>query len=273
MLLLAVCVILLFAGAALFVYSGAYNVAATQHHLAPVYYLVSLTMRQSIKRRAASISAPESFSAARVERGLPLYREHCVECHGAPGVPPNDVAFGLYPQPPNLVDVVRRWTRPEVFWAIKYGVKMTAMPAWHYRLSDEQIWDVVALLEVLPGYSPARYQTMTSSVQAGASPASIAKPDGPGTQAGRYAIDRYLCATCHVIPGIDEAVGTTGPSLRAIGTQSYIAGMLPNTPANMAAWLEHPQRIKPGSAMPELGVTAGDARDIAAYLYTATARN
>jgi cytochrome c len=46
-----------------------------------------------------------------------------------------------------------------------------------------------------------------------------------------------------------------------------IAGTLPNDPGAMVGWLMHPQRIAPGSGMPEQGVTERDARDIAAYLY------
>jgi cytochrome c1 len=48
----------------------------------------------------------------------------------------------------------------------------------------------------------------------------------------------------------------------------YLAGILQNSPEHMIAWLRNPQVIDPLSAMPTLGVTERDARDIAAYLYT-----
>jgi len=35
----------------------------------------------------------------------------------------------------------------------------------------------------------------------------------------------------------------------------------------MVRWIRGPQRFHPGSAMPDLGVSERDARDIAAYLY------
>src|SRR4051812_35442074 len=95
--------------AAIFFYSGIYNVAASSTHTSPVYHLLVQTMRHSIKRRAANINAPEIFDSARVQHGAALYREHCVKCHGAPGVAPDAEAFGMYPQPPNLVDIVRTW--------------------------------------------------------------------------------------------------------------------------------------------------------------------
>ena len=48
----------------------------------------------------------------------------------------------------------------------------------------------------------------------------------------------------------------------------YIAGVLPNTPENMLRWLQNPPAVDPLTAMPNLGVTEADARDMAGYLYT-----
>ncbi len=47
-----------------------------------------------------------------------------------------------------------------------------------------------------------------------------------------------------------------------------IAGLLPNTPENLEAWLENPQAIVPGNAMPNMELKKDEARDIATYLYT-----
>jgi cytochrome c2 len=76
------------------------------------------------------------------------------------------------------------------------------------------------------------------------------------------------CSSCHVVPGVSGAVGNVGPSLRGIARQRMIAGRLPNNPDNMVRWLMHPQRIDPGNAMPEMGLTDDPARRIAAYLAT-----
>ena len=91
---------------------------------------------------------------------------------------------------------------------------------------------------------------------------------GGRVTAGKLAISRYGCTGCHAIPGTDGAHGQVGPALSGVAVQAQIAGKLPNDPAAMARWLEHPQSINPGSGMPELGVTPGDARDMAAFLYT-----
>lgn len=59
-----------------------------------------------------------------------------------------------------------------------------------------------------------------------------------------------------------------GPPLAGIGGRAYIGGVLANTPANMVRWIVDPPRVDSLTAMPALGVTEGEARDIAAYLYT-----
>jgi cytochrome c len=79
---------------------------------------------------------------------------------------------------------------------------------------------------------------------------------------------QYGCPACHVIPGVPGAVGKVGPSLAALPQRSYLAGVLPNTPANLEQWVMHPQKIQPGIAMPEMGVSPSDARQIAAFLET-----
>ncbi|WP_294257098.1 c-type cytochrome [uncultured Sphingomonas sp.] len=91
---------------------------------------------------------------------------------------------------------------------------------------------------------------------------------GGSVQAGKAAIGRYNCGACHRISGIGAAAGVAGPALNGIATRSFIAGMRPNDPANLERWIQHPQQVVPGTAMPDQGVTPQDARDIAAYLYT-----
>lgn len=84
---------------------------------------------------------------------------------------------------------------------------------------------------------------------------------------GRALIERYGCGSCHVVPGIRSAVGEVGPRLDRLNRQTYIAGVLPNTPENMIVWIADPKTADPRTAMPDLGVTPEEARDIAAYLY------
>jgi cytochrome c len=91
---------------------------------------------------------------------------------------------------------------------------------------------------------------------------------GGDAKRGKLAIQNFGCAYCHVIPGIRNGEGTVGPPLTAFARRVYIAGEAPNTVDNLIRWLENPQAIEPGTAMPNLGVIEPIARDMAAYLYT-----
>jgi cytochrome c len=77
---------------------------------------------------------------------------------------------------------------------------------------------------------------------------------------------QYGCPTCHVVPNVPGAVGKVGPSLDSLSQRSYLAGSLPNTPENLIQWIMHPQHFRPGTAMPEMGVSEKDAQTIARFL-------
>jgi cytochrome c2 len=91
---------------------------------------------------------------------------------------------------------------------------------------------------------------------------------GGDPERGVAAIARYGCAGCHTIPGIRGARGMVGPPLTDYAARGYVAGVRPNWPRHLVSWIIDPPAISPQTAMPALGVTEQEARDIAAYLYT-----
>ena len=91
---------------------------------------------------------------------------------------------------------------------------------------------------------------------------------GGDPRVGRTLIARYGCASCHQIKGIAHADSQVGPPLDEIRARGYIAGVLPHTADNLIKWIQHPRQVVPNTAMPELGVSQAEARDMAAYLYS-----
>jgi cytochrome c2 len=85
---------------------------------------------------------------------------------------------------------------------------------------------------------------------------------------GHDLIERHACGACHVIPGVHGANGLVGPPLERFSRRSFIAGELPNTATNLQRWLLNPPAVEPRTAMPNLGLTPDEARDMAAYLST-----
>jgi cytochrome c2 len=99
---------------------------------------------------------------------------------------------------------------------------------------------------------------------------TVTQAASPGADAsrGRAAIERHGCVACHVIPGINSPGSNVGPPLDKVATRGYIAGVLANTPENMHRWLRDPPAVDPLTAMPKLGLSEQEVRDVAAYLYT-----
>jgi cytochrome c2 len=102
---------------------------------------------------------------------------------------------------------------------------------------------------------------------AGCGSTAAVLPDGGDADRGATLMKAYGCGACHTIPGLRGADADVGPELGDFADRRSIAGALPNTPENLVRWLENPQRVEPGTLMPDLAVPEAAAKDIAAYLY------
>ena len=90
---------------------------------------------------------------------------------------------------------------------------------------------------------------------------------GGDPRSGAQAFQAYGCGACHQLSGTNGPNGLVGPDLDRISERAYIGGRLRNRPENLIRWIENPQGVDPGTAMPNLNVGSADARDLAAYLY------
>ena len=74
------------------------------------------------------------------------------------------------------------------------------------------------------------------------------------------------CALCHAVRGTD-AHATAGPDLTHLASRlTLAAGVLPNERGHLAGWIVNPQRIKPGSHMPNIDLEAWELHALLAYL-------
>ena len=270
LLTLAAAAALTLLGAALLVWSGLYDVSAISQHLQPVYSTIERTMHQSVRLRARHIQPPADLdaNATRVQRGAACFRDKCEQCHGGPGVAPREMALSMQPLPGPLIDARHKWQARELYWITRHGIKMSGMPAWQHRLPDEDLWAIVAFTRTLPWLSPRDYRELMA-VQA-QQPCSGSPPAAGVANAarGRAALNQNGCNGCHEIPGVTGSKVHVGPPLAGVSRRQLIAGTVPNTPEQMARWIRDPHAIDPETAMPVVGVSEADARDIAAYLAT-----
>lgn len=102
--------------------------------------------------------------------------------------------------------------------------------------------------------------------------ADAAKPASAEIEKGAKLFSEKTCATCHIVKGqFDTAIraATSGPNLSHVGSRMTIAAAtLPNSVENLQKWIGKPSAIKPGSKMPDLGLTPDEAKAIATYLYS-----
>lgn len=89
-------------------------------------------------------------------------------------------------------------------------------------------------------------------------------------QQGQQLVTQKGCGGCHTIPGVAGATSTVGPNLAGVATRTTIAaGAVPNNgPEDLQRWILDPPAAKPGTQMPNLGLTNAEAQAIVAYLET-----
>ena len=109
---------------------------------------------------------------------------------------------------------------------------------------------------------------LISGCKGGPTPPPYTVATSGSADRGKETIVAYKCGKCHTIPGVRDAQGVFGPPLMSLSRRSYIGGNFPNNADNLVHWVMSPQSMKPRTAMPELGLSEPQARDVAAYLYT-----
>ena len=166
LLALIVAALVVVGGAAIFLYSGAYNIAADVPHW-PLTQSVLHTLRErSVDVRTSAIKVPDDLDdPQRVRAGAERYAAMCVQCHLAPGEKDTDLRRGLYPRPPDLTK--EHVGAQEAYWVIRHGIKMSAMPAWGLTHDNYAIWELVAFIQKMPDMNPQEYRDLAAQ-EAGA---------------------------------------------------------------------------------------------------------
>lgn len=154
----SVAALLAFAGLVT-VYTGSYNVSATENHTAFGRWALDTTMHQSVERRAARITSPE-LTPAMLRAGAASYKTMCQHCHAGPGVSRATWAQGMLPRPPHLTEAATEWDANEIFWIVKNGVKMSGMPAFGESHDEPALWNIVAFVKALPAMPPEQYSAL-----------------------------------------------------------------------------------------------------------------
>jgi mono/diheme cytochrome c family protein len=157
--------IILAVGAAVFFFGGYFNVAASAPDPGIVKWALTKVRTASIDRRAG-LAPPGNLDDPEIVRaGARAFSERgCANCHGAPGVNWQKFSEGLNPDPPDLKDIAHEREPAQLFWVVKNGLKMTAMPSFGaIGADDREIWSIVAFVRKLPNVSEADFKAWTAN--------------------------------------------------------------------------------------------------------------
>jgi cytochrome c553 len=204
--------------AAMFIWSGLYNVAATSPHLSITHKILHLAMIQSAKRHSEQLKAPPLDDARLIKRGAAHFETGCAPCHGSPLLPPSPIEIGATPPPPPLYSAAFDFTPDQLHWIVKHGIKMTAMPPWPAQVRNDEVWAMVAFLKALPGVKRDDYAELIGAQEPGASSEA-------GLQALSDSGDARTqgCASCHGADG--NGRGGVAPRLAGLSA-AYMEAQL-----------------------------------------------
>jgi mono/diheme cytochrome c family protein len=149
------------------IYAGVINMAANQTPSALEKEIGETLYEHSMEKRAKDEKNPYSADDEQaLAEGLDHYRENCVICHGAPGVPTSEIGKGLNPPAPMLdIEDVREMSDGQIYWTVENGIRMTGMPAFGPTHSRDEIWKIVAFVRNLPQLTAAQKEALRSSVE------------------------------------------------------------------------------------------------------------
>jgi mono/diheme cytochrome c family protein len=105
------------------------------------------TLLADVPPEYSDLTNPLGAEAA--EAGQAVYKTNCATCHGETGHGDGPVGASLTPRPMNLVVLQESALDDYLFWRISTGKPGTAMVGWKGILTEEQIWQVVALMRTM----------------------------------------------------------------------------------------------------------------------------
>ena len=245
--------------------------------------------------------AQEEILDTSIGRGITLYTTLCFGCHGEKGqgaVVPDSQPERMAPpldrrdlRPTDPDD--RKKTYDFIYKTIQRGRPGTPMPAWGQvdggALFGEQLNELALMImnsdrEIeYEGRKDTVWHQVEHVVEEHVAQGVAKLPKQPEVEnqpfyqaltdeqkRGVTVIVQRGCGSCHTIPNIPGASGTIGPNLQGVADRKQIAGgAVPNNSVeDLAKWIQNPQALKPGTAMPTLGLSEDEARAAAEYLST-----
>lgn len=160
-------------GAGVYFLGGYYSISAVQADPSIVAWSLGQVRDASINRHAIDQPPMSLDDPTVIQAGARAFDQRgCANCHGGPGVGWAKFSEGLRPDPPDLKDVAKDITAPQIFWVVKNGINMTGMPSFgRVGASDKELWSIAAFVKKMPSVSESDYKTWIASAAPTVAPA------------------------------------------------------------------------------------------------------
>ena len=237
-----------------------------------VVVIFILALAYVVREPTRMAQAAQRQTELAIEKGAHTYTSLCVSCHGphgegGVGKPLNTGQFreGSAQELDKAADLLRK--------AISRGRFGTAMPSWGQDdggpLNVEQINQLVTMIQHGDWNEMAKLASAAPPQPApapGTTGASAPDATHPGVSdlagQGKQLFVAKGCAACHGA----ELQGGAGPNLQHFASQADIVGVAPLNGDNLKQWLSDPAALKPGTAMPKMGLGDHDIEALVAFL-------
>jgi|ERR1700722_2881252 len=135
--------------AALYFFTGNVPAAVGDRGLFLEKFIAGGALYSRINREAPKRDL-SSFTKEDIVAGAGVYRHSdCQDCHGLPAGVPAGPTHVLFPPAPLLFTADGMVTDDPVgvtYWKVKNGIRLSGMPSYQSRLSDQEIWQVSAFV-------------------------------------------------------------------------------------------------------------------------------
>lgn len=236
--------------------------------------------------QTATVEMEAAATPAGISAGAKAIQTYqCTRCHTISGVEPTTLEFdcaGCHKRMKAgeaLLGSEKQALYQERLSSLLHVPALTAMGRFRRDWVQAFVKDAYDLRPNL-GPSMPRFRMSTSDATAIAAflvPEAEHKAPPPGdAQAGREAMEARGCMSCHRFTGVPAIAAAPVPSITP-SEHELAKKRAPDLrfarermrPAVLAKWIQHPREVKPGTTMPELGLSAEESRDIATYLLSA----
>jgi thiosulfate dehydrogenase len=131
-------------------------------------FIAGTALQKRISREAPKREL-STFTTQDLVAGAEVYRKNCAMCHGGYQRPAPPIAKGMYPEAPQLLTPEGMVTDDPVgvtYWKVRNGIRLSGMPSFATILSDQEKWDVSALLARANMLPPQAQESLKTDTQA-----------------------------------------------------------------------------------------------------------